>query len=69
MKTTLALLIASLLLPTFGIGQDTDLTADGKFAVREYDRKIKEARQSLHPRTIRDRVAFDDFRTGEVPPS
>lgn len=43
MKTTLALLIASLLLPTLGICQDADLeSSKAKAAVREYERKLED---------------------------
>ena len=43
MKTTLALLIASLLLPTLGNCQDADLeSSKAKAAVREYERKLED---------------------------
>ena len=42
MKTILTAIIASLLLPTFGICQDADLkSAKAKAAVREYERKLE----------------------------
>ncbi len=42
MKTLITAIIASLLLPTFGIGQDADLeSSKAKAAVREYERTLE----------------------------
>ena len=48
MKTLITAIIASLLLPTLGIGQDAELkSAKAKAAVREYERKLEEVDKEI----------------------